>query len=155
MGKIISIFIVVILGIILFVCCRHNLIFRNDECYNEFEEAFAIVNNKMLQLPNGFYDFEENSNNDITRICTMDDNSNKKYIDLTEEELKCLNEISDAMYYDFSFIRITDENIFYAGIGPKIYAYSKTGSSPKTWVGREDTRFRSYKIDNCWFALYL
>ena len=129
--------------------CSH---IKADERFMSCREAFCVVTDRALLLENGDYDFNV-ENQEVLSVFKVTSVNQRNIIDFSELEIRGINTIRKSISYDFSFIRVTDEAIFFGGIGPEIYVYSKTGNAPSCFLDVDCKQFKSYEIDENWYRL--
>jgi len=147
MKQFVSLFLLIFL--VCLVGCNHKEI---DERFEKCREQFCTVKDRSLALENGDYDFRI-ENQKVLAVFQFSNDNQKTIIDFSELEITCINIIRESISTDFSFIRVTDEAIFFGGIGSEIYVYSKNGKSPEYFLDVEDKRFKTYEIDLGWYRL--
>lgn len=129
--------------------CSH---IKVDERFMSCREAFCVVADRALLLENGDYDFNV-ENQEVLSVFKVTSVNQRNIIDFSELEIRGINTIRKSISYDFSFIKVTDEAIFFGGIGPEIYVYSKSGNAPSCFLDVDCTQFKSYEIDENWYRL--
>lgn len=73
-------------------------------------------------------------------------------VELNENQLYSLNQISNAFSTDFSFIKITENRITYGGNGTDMFVYSKDGKKPEYFYYKGDKiRFSVQKLGDNWY----
>lgn len=131
----------------------------SDSCFETNKSSFYSINEIMLAQEEGTYYFEMDDSDgdgrivDICEYIRQNGDISYRYLNISEADICSINNIRDSFYYDFSVIYVTESGIFYGGVGPRMYAFSRNGESPETYVEATDIDFICKAIDDSWYIL--
>lgn len=126
------------------------IIVKEDPVFEECKGDFAVVNEWAVQLENGTCAIRE-EDGECTYVAYYNEDGQKIKMDVPEEVMDSFSNVLKTWYFDI--VKINDDYVMYAGQGPILYVYSKTGVPPKYFIDEDTEKCMKYEIGPDWYRL--